>query len=288
MQLVTHSPAALIGQFRQSESSADQLIASLAAASDVEVIEIRNTARLIGRTAWRVECAADAEILKRENQRKGRGVRDSEGVGVIASVKKAAAAIGVSQSVIFQNAKIHQTFFNTPSAWSINIEDKEFYSAAVAADDPHAALKTFAEKKAADPDFSTRDAWRIVREAKAPPLDEKLSPLIEDEAVKNWYHDFLKVMQHAPPMVRRVVRDTVDEVRDCVQAPVQSRRQQLFQLIAEGIDELDWIAKNIGVNRTYVAVWLNRLEEEGQLERFEKPRALEKQGQPSTGYRRVV
>jgi len=152
----------------------------------------------MGKAAWRIECACDAEILKRTQARRGRGNVDTEGVGVMATVASIAADAGVSPRTIFQNAQVHNTFFegqteNSASACTI-LEDKIFYVKALAAPDPHSALDAMAAKKAADPFYTSRDAERDVtamnvgRRAESLPLpSDTYSVLLADPP---WQYDF--------------------------------------------------------------------------------------------------
>lgn len=277
----------------QIEGRSDEIIAQLPGMDDEAVLEVRLQAKALGRAAWRIEIAADAEILKRENQRRGRGVKDVEGKGVTAAVRKHAAEIGVNPRTIFQNAAIHQTFFNSASANTNNakegvksvLEEKEYYRAAHQTEDPHATLEIFARKKSEDPFFTTREAWRYVRELKAPPIDSPVPPLIEDTNVSAWFGDFQAVVGRAPDVgLKRILRDAIDEVRYHVQKPGTTRLIQLLELIENKVDEQDLIATEINVDRVHVAVWLNRMEEDGLLTRFEKERAPGARGAARTGY----
>src|SRR5262249_17229953 len=135
--------------FNKVESAADKIISELPDMADEEVLEVRMQARTFGRVSWRIECACDAEILNRESQGRGRGVKDEEGRGVKAAVLKHAQEIGIHPSMIFDNAAIHQTFFNSRSATTNKekhgaldeLEDRDFYRAALRTDDPHATIE---------------------------------------------------------------------------------------------------------------------------------------------------
>ncbi len=120
----------------------------------------------MGRAAWRIECACDAELVKRTQARRGRGNVDTEGIGVMATVARVAAAAGVSERTILQNAKIHNTFFaegaeNGAGACTI-LEDKTLYQEALLAPSPVAAIEQISLRKETDPTYSTRDARRDV------------------------------------------------------------------------------------------------------------------------------
>jgi uncharacterized membrane protein len=209
-------------------------------------------------------------------------------------VKEHAKTIGVHPRTIYENARIHSTFFNSGAATSNKekqggteiLEDKEFYRLALRSDDPHKTIQHFADEKAANPFFTTKDARREVYAEKTPSIDSAVPPLIEDAAVKAWYERYVRAVSEAPtPGLRRILRDSLEEVRDHVQRPTESRRAQLLALIHEGIDEQDLIAKEISIDRIHVAVWLNRLMEDGTLTSFEKERTPGARGQTRTGYR---
>jgi hypothetical protein len=284
--------------FNKVESAADKIISELPDMADEEVLEVRQQARAFGRIAWRIECACDAEILNRESMRRGRGVKDSEGKGVDAAVRKHAAEIGVHPQTIYQNAAIHQTFFNSSGATrnkGINgvldeLEDREFYRAAMATDDPHATIEKFARAKAENPFFSTRDAWRMIKEGKTPRLDETVPTLCDQpDAVAAW-NDFqaaCRKMIKAAPRLQSLVNGYLEEIQYELTMPSQTVERVIFDLIEQGYDEADQIAIRMKRDRIHVIVWLNRLCELGKLESFEKERAPGARGQARTGYRKV-
>lgn len=292
----TRQAASILHLLNQVEAAEDAIIAQLDQLPDDVLIEVRMQCKVAGRALWHIECAADAVILKRESQRRGQGVQDIEGRGVEAAVRQHAAHLGVDPRTIYENAAIHQNFFNSGGATRNKVQngtlehlqEKEFYRLALRSDDPHAALEKMAKQKAVNPHFSTRDARRMVYEEKTPPLDQGVPPLIEDPEIKTWYQRFAESCNSAPtPGLRRILRDVLDEVRNYVQRPSKDRHAQLLALIKEHVDELDLIAKEIAVDRIHVAVWLNRLVEDGTLVSFEKERAPGARGAARTGYKIV-
>ncbi|NDG19062.1 MAG: hypothetical protein EB117_12430 [Betaproteobacteria bacterium] len=175
---------------------ADLMIEQLPERSDEEIVEIRSAARAGGRALWRIEAACDAAILDRVKLRGGRGKKDEEAVGVDAAVRKVAADLGVTPRTIYQNAQIHKTFFDQPQetterAFSSlgpvdHLEEKEYFKAALRSPDPHETIEYFARQKAADPNFSTGDAWRIVKNREVPALQSELPPVATEEVMQSW------------------------------------------------------------------------------------------------------
>jgi hypothetical protein len=284
--------------FNKVESAADKIISELPDMADEEVLEVRQQAKALGRAAWRIECACDAEILNRESQRRGQGVKDLEGRGVDAAVKKHAAEIGVTPMTIYRNAAVHKTFFNSNSAVRNKqdnggldeLEEKDFYLAAMATDDPHATIEKFARAKAENPFFSTRDAWRMIKEEKTPRLDETVLALCDQPNVVSAWNDFqaaCRKLVKAAGRLQSLVNGYLEEIHYELTMPSQTVERVIFDLIEQGYDEADQIAIRMKRDRIHVIVWLNRLCELGKLESFEKERAPGARGQARTGYRKV-
>lgn len=285
-----------IGFFNKVEASADHIIAELPHMEDEEVLEIRMQARTMGRAAWRVECACDAVILDRESARRGRGVRDIEQRGVDAAVRKHAAEMGVDPRTIYRNASIHQTFFNSDSAVRNKrehggletLEDKDFYLAAMSTDDPWGWIERFAQEKVKNPFFATRDAWRMTKEDKTPPLDETVPALCDQPEVVEAWSEFQTVCHkliRVAPRLQGLVNGYIEEVQYELTVPSQTVEDTIYDLIIQGWDECDQIASRMRKDRIFVTVWLNRLVELGKLESFEKERAPGARGAARTGYR---
>jgi hypothetical protein len=284
--------------FNNVESGADQLISALPNMADEQVWQLRVQARVYGRVSWRIECACDAEIMNRESVRRGRGVRDTEERGVTAAVIKHAAELGVAPKTIFRNASVHKTFFNSDSAvtnkeknGSLDIlEEKDFYLAALATDDPWATIEKYAQEKLKNPFFSTRDAWRMTKEDKTPPLDETVPALCDQEDVLAAWEELqiaFRKMVSAAPRLQNLIGGYREEIQYELTLPSQTVEETIYELIRQGYDEADQIAARMKRDRIYVQVWLNRLCEIGKLGSFEKERAPGARGQARTGYREI-
>lgn len=140
---------------------------------DEMVVRLRSFSRQIGQQAWRVECACDAELLSRATRLQGgRAQEDEEQKGVRATAKRVAARLGVDPSAVFLNAQIHRTFFNCGADQETSLDvqtsllEKSFYVVALGADDPLAAIEQIASARQEDPDFSVRDARRLMRQSR--------------------------------------------------------------------------------------------------------------------------
>jgi hypothetical protein len=296
-----HSPIATsaIDFFNRVEGAADQIISELPDMADDEILEVRQGARTLGRMAWRVEFACDSEILNRESMRRGRGIRDEEGKGVDAAVRKHAAALGVHPRTIYGNASVHKTFFNSASANSNKLkdglldilEDADFYRAAMQTEDPHATIEKYAQEKTKNPFFSTRDAWRMNKEATTPPLDQTVPALCDQEdVVEAWgeFQDICRKLATVAPRLRGLINGYLEEVQYELTVPPQTVEQTIYELLRQGWDEVDQVAERMKKDRIHVQVWLNRLCEIGKLESFEKERAPGARGAARTGYREII
>lgn len=294
----TRIAGSAIGFFNNIENTADEIITSLPDMDDGEVLQLRMQARTFGRVAWWIECACDAEILNRESARRGRGIKDVEQRGIDAAVKKHALEIGVAPSTVYDNAAIHKTFFNSLSAKRNKEEngshddliDRDFYRAALTTDDPHGTLEKFARAKSENPYFSTRDAWRMTKEGKTPPLDATVPALCDDPQVVAAWEGFQKscsLLKAAAPRLDGLINGYLEELQYELTLPSQTVKEAIFELIRQGWDECDMIAVRMKRDRIFVTVWLNRLVELGELESFEKERAPGARGAARTGYREI-
>jgi hypothetical protein len=285
--------------FNNVEMTADSIISSLPHMADEDVMTIRMQARTFGRVSWRIECACDAEILNRESARRGRGIKDVEQCGVDAAVRKHAHEIGVDPRTIYRNAEIIQTFFNSDSAVSNKLAhgsldhlvEKDFYIAAMSTVDPWETIEKFAKMKTDNPCFSTRDAWRMTKEDKTPPLDSIVPALCDEpEVVAAWENlqVAFRAMINAAPRLQNLVNGYQEELQYELTLPSQTVERVIFDLLIQGYDEADQIAGRMKRDRIYVIVWLNRLVEIGKLESFEKERAPGARGAARTGYREIM
>lgn len=257
---------------------ADDVIWQLSDRSDLEIIEIRTSARALGRAAWRIEAACDAAILDRVKLKGGRGKRDVEEVGVDAAVRKVANEIGVTPRTIYQNAQIHKTFFaETPEradrtlsdGVTDHLEEKEYYKAALRSPDPHETLEYFARQKVEDPNFSTGDAWRVVKNRDIPSLDSELPAIADDAVIEAWrqYLQAGRALSRLVPAAADSIIYAAEDIKYIIETPAQSVRERIIGLIQnQEINELDPIANAMQEHRDVVRVWLNRLVEDGTLE----------------------
>lgn len=265
---------------------------------------------------WIVRAYTRHEFLKRAIRLKGgRGLKDVDEIGLVSLAKKLAVELHVHHTTILEDARIVERLLqpqepdpepngatalppsseeNCSGAPTVPlssmpeleiIPEKEYYRIAARSDDPRATLAGFAQEKSGNPFFNTRDAYRQEKEKKAPPLDEEVPPLIEDDVIRAWYANFADLMKQSPTeSIKRIMLGAYEEIRYEVQKPNGTRRQQLLNCIDRGIDEIDTIAANIKQDRIFVTIWLNRMEEDGLIESFEKERAPNARGAARTGH----
>lgn len=275
--LATETAAQTIDWMNAIDRRADEIIQALPERTEVEVLEIRNSARALGRAAWRIEAACDAAILDRVRLKGGRGQRDTDEVGVDAAVRKVAGELGVAPRTIYQNAQIHKTFFaETPEricrslsdGVTDHLEEKEYYKAALRSPEPHETLEYFARQKAEDPNFSTGDAWKVVKGRPVPSIDSQL-PAIADEAVMRAWRAYIAAgddLEKAVPSAMEAIRYALEEIKYIIETPAQTVQARIIGLIQnQEINELDPIAHAMSQHRDVVRVWLNRMIEEGLL-----------------------
>ena len=295
-----------------------QIITVMPDLTDEQLRAVHDHSAELESFGWLVRAYARHEFMKRAARLKGgRALRDVDEVGRVAMAKKLAVELHVSLTTIIEDALIIERLIEgdeEPATISAQFQpaqsrstqnpsgvrivsltnrpefevlpEKEFWKIAARSENPRETLSQFAQQKAENPFFSTRDAYRQEKERKAPPLDEPLPPLIEQDAIRQWYGEFVRVMNSSPsPELRRIMAGAYEEVRYEVQKPIGTRRRQLLDLIQNNVDEIDLIANQIKVDRIHVAVWLNRLMEEDLIVAFEKERAPGARGAARVGHR---
>lgn len=178
----TSALSKVIGQINRLEETERDIIALLPFISDEEVIETRNSAKLLTATGWKIEIACDAEIWDRtEANLTKSGVKDVDEKGIKAAVNKRAQDIGCGASTIYANRQLYRQFQPALSTQN-GLDEKGFYQAALAADDPDAALESFAKEKLDNPHFRVSDAWRIVKAPPEGPREDETKVLQTPEA----------------------------------------------------------------------------------------------------------
>jgi hypothetical protein len=163
----TQALSKIFNHLNKLERLENDVITLLPSLSDDEVMDTRNYAKLLGKSAWKIEAACDREIWNRTKAACGRGNIDIDEEGIMAAVNKRAAEIGCSARTVYNNGKLFETFKDEMVAIDFNhLDEKTYYLAALASTDPHAAIEHFAEEKLKNPFFSTRDAFRWARKSK--------------------------------------------------------------------------------------------------------------------------
>lgn len=157
------------------EQVEQEVIADLPNQTDEQIVDTRQRARLLGKTAWRIECACDAQFVERaEKVKSGRGNIDTDAIGIMAIVAKRSKQLGCTPSTVYNNAKIHrlieaakQFTGNVFSEKTISdtLDEKGFFTAALSASNPIEALQKFTAKRIEDSKFSVTDAFRMLEES---------------------------------------------------------------------------------------------------------------------------
>jgi hypothetical protein len=208
--------ATIINGINQLDEDKRRLLSMLPNLDDEQVTQARMSARALGVWAWVIECACDAEILRRVEARRGRGNKDIEEQGRVAAVNKHAYQCGLTPATIYRNAQIYNRFQNVLNDQNI-LEDKGFYEAALRAPEPEKAIEAFAEKKDKNAFFSVRDAHREAEKLnksatpkRTPPQPSPELQKIHDDAVRAELESRLVVVrgwtEAADPILAKVYR----------------------------------------------------------------------------------
>jgi len=173
----------VITQINKLEGIEHEVIALLPSLSDDQVMETRNSARLLYASAWKIEIACDAEIWDRTTKAvNGRGNKDEGEKGILAAVNKRAHDLGCSGRTVYENARIHRRFKKKIETTCNILDDKGFFQAALASEDPDVAIEEFAKMRSENPFFRVADAWRWVRAAPEGPKEDETKVLATPEA----------------------------------------------------------------------------------------------------------
>lgn len=209
------------------ETVTDGVVSRLTCLNDEQVMDARAYAVSLGRAAWRVECACDAELLRRLRERTqvlvGRGRTDDAGTGIVAQIDRVAAQMGVARRTVQNNATIYETFLTDDALASscAVLEDKQFYTEALRAPDKAQALVHLAGRKAENPFFTTRDA-RLEVEA----LRDSMPPMPQTRAQQNTAGDWRREVERHLCAVMTLV----PEVCHAFRALVDKAKQDVWKL----------------------------------------------------------
>ena len=122
MNEITHAVGSLFGEMNIVEAKSNSVIALLPTMTDEQVKITHCYAQEVGKAAWRVECAANAEIIRRVQQR----AWQRNGDGVAATLASVAADLGVSPRTMYRDAQIHNSFFGGNKSENIVSADNVF------------------------------------------------------------------------------------------------------------------------------------------------------------------
>lgn len=276
-----------------------RLVASLPQYSNEDLIEFRATAERLHYVSWIAICAADQELMSRANKIGYKKAGDLTQQGIYATAQRAAKALGVSPETVRRNAQLFanfQSILMNPTASPENarltelLPDKLFWLAASEAPDGQmrAALDYFADQKEQGIRFSTRDAFRWVREQKAAPLIQIIPSLADEPEVKN----AITTLDAAIDALNRatahrlapVLKGMRQEIVEELQLPPMTIVERIALLIEDGYDEADIIRERGAWDRDHVIAWLRQMTDEGWLQPFEKPRIEGARGAARMGY----
>lgn len=260
------------GWIETLEMQTQTLLGDIQKLSDGELIEKYKQMNRIGHSVWIMECALAAEMLRRAVDRRKDPDEES---GKVAAARKLAAQLDVTPRRIFESAKIHQEFFEEDEsagartfAESAKDLEKTFFQIALEADDPKSAITRFVEAKKENPDFSTRDAKRMLATEDAPPLDDVIWGGMDAQKQGIWseYQRAISGMKYHFPSLRLTLADHLEDLKEQLKLiSTTTIREAILKLVAEGLSTKEEISNALGKPREYVSVWLDRMVEAKEL-----------------------
>ena len=241
----TQALSNVFGQINKLEKIDDDIITLLPEMSDDDVMDTRNYAKTLGRSAWRIEIACDAEIWNRTQAKRGRGNVDTEGVGIKATIAKRAAELGCTPRTIEQNARVHKLVqeveINDESTFTI-LEDKGYWQAALASSDPKAALDHFVEEKTDNPFFSASDAYRWSKgekESKKPHVSEQ--KILASPETRSFLTSMIETwkdrLNHVPdnaPFIQNLLQGQIGQIQWQLDRTPETEASEIVTAIEEG------------------------------------------------------
>jgi len=139
--------------FNRLRAWADEFIAGISAVPDEQIVEIARGANEMETQGFRIRGACAAELKRRVRERS-----TGEEVGIGEAMSSLARDVGVNFHTLKDDCRIFETFGE--ECLSTNIYPREVYRLALTAKDPHAAVETYAARKAEDERYSTLDFRR--------------------------------------------------------------------------------------------------------------------------------
>lgn len=194
-----------------------------------------------------------------------------------------ARQIGISPRRVWEYRAVYDIVKNCERPHNL---DFTHYVIASSADNPHEYLE-----KAAEESLSTRALKRLIRQDTTPPIEAELPAISENPAVvRAWdtVRRALADLKAAAPALGDLIDSALDDLQYEISLPPGSVKGAMLDAIRRGYDDLDAIAHHLKKNRDHVLVWLNRLEELGEVERHEAERAPGARGPARTFYTLAV
>ena len=184
-----------------------------------------------------------------------------------ASVEQFAAQIGIAARRVWEYRTVYRIALAHHCERPQNL-DFSHYVIASTATNPHDYLD-----RAADQQLSTRALRRLIVAEQAPPIDQTLPPISDDPRVMAAWGQVrgsLAGLQAAAPHLSDLITGYLTELEYEISCPPATVREAILTAINQGVDTIDQIAKRLGRHRDHVRVWLNRLEELGEIEHDER------------------
>lgn len=256
----TEMLAGIINGINRLDDTRRELLTILPTLEDEQIIQTRMGARALGVWSWVIECACDAEMMKRVEAKRGRGNKDVDEKGKVAAVNKHAALCGQTPGTLYRNAQIYKTFKNVLIDQNNLLEDKGFYEAALRAPDPEEAIEIFAKEKDEDAFFSVRDAHRRAEKLKRkqeetarPKLSAEMQKL-HDDAVREDIELHIATIKKAnetsvDPLVSTLNHRIIEKLEWQRDRSVEGDCSKILEAINDGYqveqDILDWLSDRL-------------------------------------------
>lgn len=144
-----------------------EVIASIPNQTDAEILETRSQAGVLGRSAWKIECACDSQVWQRaEDKRKSLNkTTDCESIKKVLSDHS--SAVGCTPQTLYNNRRVFELIQEVQIKSGFNLDaldTKGFFLEALKDKDPITAIKLINEEKGKNAKLRVSDAGRLLEE----------------------------------------------------------------------------------------------------------------------------
>lgn len=138
--------------------------------TDAELLDTRAQAQILGKSAWKIECACDSQAWQRAEDKRKSANKDTETESIKKVLADHSAAAGCTPQTLYNNRRVFNLLQSAQIKPEFNLEildQKKYFIHALKTEDPMSALKLFVEKKSENPKFRPSHGKKLLEEMNA-------------------------------------------------------------------------------------------------------------------------